>query len=242
MNGVTIHVTHMDDSYYSINDAHQATPAIDIHINTIDPEQYDDLILHVERNTYFPVAAGSNMNIKYGVVEMDRKQGWGKSLLSRKCQYDALPRSSCVEKTLLDRASAVCNCSALKYFNYPAAVGVISGAAACSAIRNTSENACVDRNLQLKSRITLEQCPPPCHDVWGTVTSNFQTTLSEYQVEYMREVKAKMHITKSLDESIMQRGSAIIHIGADTLSKYKIFCFFSIRYCKLIIFAALSQA
>jgi hypothetical protein len=131
MNGITLHITHMSDNFYPLNSAHFATPSVDVHVNIIDLERYGDSSLHVERNTYFPIAAGTNTRVEYSVQKLVRKQGWG-SEESRLCKKEALPRSSCVDKTLLDRASASCNCSKVQYFTDPSEL--------CRALRTQKQH------------------------------------------------------------------------------------------------------
>jgi hypothetical protein len=147
----------------------------------------------LKRNAFFPIAAGTNTHIEYSVNKMARKQGRG-SEESRHCKDDTLSRSSCVEETILNRASISCNCSEVQYFTDSSDGQVISGAEACSSNAYTLQNKCIDivfreaRSLG----ISLDECPALCQGTWGSVTTIFQTKLLEYQIDYMQEIKASV--------------------------------------------------
>lgn len=226
-NGIALFVDHMTDDLYTINDFDAATPAVDVHINVLDQDRYDDAILYVERHHFFPVAAGSVSYIDYSLTTRSRKQGWGPRE-SQSCANDVLPRASCVERTLLDRAITECNCSDLQFLDALSDAGTVSSIAGCSASRGTDENECIAES-PLRGEVSLEECPTQCEATLGEVQSNFQVRLSEKQTKYARNLLAyhkggTLGVLPVVDTTILRNETAIIRIGANTLCKSPTYC------------------
>lgn len=244
-NGITIFVDHMTDDLYTFNDFDSATPAVDVHINVIDQDRYDDTILYVERHNFFPVAAGSVSYVDYAMTARYRKQGWGPAE-SQSCANDVLPRASCVEKTLLDRAIINCNCSDLRFLEALSDSGKLSNIAGCSASKGTDENECIAES-PLRGEVSLEECPTQCEATLGEVQSSFQVKLSEKQARYTRNLLAfHTRITREtvpvVDTTILQNETAIIRIGVNSLCKCTPYVFLSTLHCPKLTLANAPQS
>ena len=233
MNGLTIFVTHMAEDMYPFNNADAATSAVDIAIIVMEPGRYNETTLFLERNRYFPVAAGAVTRIEYTISLLERKKGWGPSE-SRLCSDRAIPRSSCVDRTLASRAFSECNCSDLQYLDEYALAHHIVG---CSASPGTVQGDCIlESEIWTEGHVSLEECPTRCRSFQGAAKSNIQLKLSESQVEYMKYTIAfgnpaqfgtrrAQDSVGVVDQSILQNESAIIHIGVDSLRKFPLLLF-----------------
>lgn len=220
LNGISIIIDHMTDDLHPLQDADSATPAVDLHINFIDQDRYDEPFLYVERHKFFPVGAGAVTQIEYSVSERIRKQGWGQSE-SQTCRHDVIPRSSCVEKTLLDRGFSSCNCSEVRFLQQYMTDATLSHVAGCSASPGTEQNECIATS-PLKDEVTIEECPTQCHALVGEVQTSFVVRLSDKQVEYAKNLKAfewAHDVPFVVDPSILRNETAIIRIGVNTLCK-----------------------
>jgi hypothetical protein len=217
-------VDHLTDDFYTFYDANAATPAFDIHINVVDAERYDDGVLHVERHTYFPVAAGVLTYVEYEVSGRKRKQGWGQRE-SKDCSKNAIPRSSCVEKAILDRSITECNCSGLNFLTGYVNEDVLSSIAGCSASTGTAQHECIDVS-DARGDVSLEECPTQCEATVGEVKSNVQVRLSEKQTKYVRRLLAFGSALQTnfvgVDTTILRNETAIVQVGANSLCKFTI--------------------
>lgn len=220
-NGITVMVTHIDETLYPINSAAYATPAVDVHINVIEPERYTDQLLPVSRHAFFPLSAGVVSQIEYSISSLQRKKGWGPTE-SRQCQYTKTPRPACVEERVLTQAHDDCDCPERGYRDDDQAIAILrTGASTCSATTGTLQNSCVTKVLRGQANISLDECPTQCTSIAAQIRSNYQTKLSESQVEYMKDTIAFSRHTKEfyIDDTIVGNESTIIHVGVSNLCK-----------------------
>lgn len=225
-------VTHIDETLYPINSAAYATAAVDVHINVIEPERYNDQLLPVNRHAFIPLSAGVASQIEYSISSLQRKKGWGPAE-SRQCQYTKTPRAACVEETVVTQAHDQCDCPERGYREGDEEIAILrTGASTCSATIGTLQNSCVTNVIRSKANISLDECPAQCTSIAAQIRSNYQTKLSESQVEYMKDAIAFSRISKDLvvlDDTIVGNESTIIHVGVSNLCKSRQFSIFNER-------------
>ena len=232
--GLSALVTNVRETQrFSMRDVGFVSKAVDVHVSVIQVQDYNQSLLPIETQDYFPVQAGYFTDITYEIQAKIRTKGFGRESSKLCTDTDgALPRSTCIQTIAYNEGATRCGCpsESIVPADFLAAAGYADGAnfAACSATTGTQQSTCFNDAIAnvTRSSVSYAECPELCDSIEPVIRTRSEIQTTPLQEAYLNIVYT--YLTNSSNDvinNVSQRLNidevVVLSVGLDTLCKGK---------------------